>query len=163
MHIKRWKNVALEMIHTPQSVGSELAIFRSSEWARGRRRSCVNAHFTVSCVAGGPETVQKHVCISDTLAGVSGSTNHNSAVGLSYQEIVGLEQRTETTSRSTYSLFWSLLTFCCVELSGFLKINYRTSPNRRTSPATSLITLLCNIWATLARDKFPTTSKSQYD
>lgn len=45
----------------------------------------------------------------------------------------------------------------------FPEDNYRTSPNRRTSPATSLITLLCNIWATLARDKFPTTSKSQND
>lgn len=78
------------MIHAPQSVGSELAIFRSSEQAQGGGRSCVNAHFTVSCVGGGPETVQKHVCISDTLAGVSGSTDHNSAVELSYQETVAL-------------------------------------------------------------------------
>ena len=144
MHIKQQKNIALEMIHTLQSVGSELAIFRSSERAQGGGRSCVNARFTVSCVGGGPETVQKHVCISDTLAGVSGSTDHNSAVGL-YQETVGLGQRTQTTSCSTYSLFWSLLTFCCVELSGFLKISHRTSRDRRTSPVTSLIMLLCNI------------------
>lgn len=135
------------MIRTPQSVGSELAIFRSSERAQGGGRSCVNARYTASCAGGGPETVCKHVGVSDTLAGVSGSTDHNSAGGLSYQGTVGLGQRAQTTSCSACSLFWTLLTFCCIELSRFLKINHRSSPNRRTSPATSLITLLCNtLW-----------------
>lgn len=90
---------------------------------------------------------QSPVGISDTLAGVSGSTDHNSTGGLSYQGTVGLGQSAQTTSCSACSLFWTLLTFCCVELSRFLKINHRSSPNRRTSPATSLITLLCNtLW-----------------
>lgn len=68
---------------------------------------------------------------------------------------------TQTTSRSAYSLFWFLFTFCCVELSGFLQINWWTSPNRKTSPATLLITLLCNIWDTLARDIGQFHGKSQ--
>lgn len=152
MHIKQQKKAALEMIHTPQSVGSKLAIFRPSEQAQGGGRCCASARFTVSCVGGGPETglelwysswgVWKHppqLCWRVIIPG-------NSRPGTMYPDYIPLR------------LFPLLVSPPGLLHRAFhiLKIDHRTSPSRRTSPATSLITLLCDtLWQGTSFLHFP--------